>query len=377
MSGVRRHVVLLGLLAGLLAMAAAPIARAQSVPAGEDSLRSAVTRERFYFVMPDRFANGSPANDRGGLSGAREVTGFDPTRKGWYHGGDLPGLISKLDYIKGLGTTAIWLTPSFKNKPVQGLGTPFPSAGYHGYWITDFTQIDPHLGSNADLRALVDGAHARGMKVFFDIITNHTADVIKSADNQYGYVSKAAAPYKDADRHRVRRPRLRGQGHVPDARPDGVVPASAARPGRRGERQVARVAQRRHALPQPRQQRPSPARTRSTATSPASTTSSRRTSRSCAGCRSIYDTWIRGFRIDGFRIDTMKHVNLEFWQQFLPHIEATATAAGRPDFFAFGEVFDSFSNPFLSRFTTAGKRPGGARLPVPAAGARLRLVQAD
>src|SRR6266496_2994062 len=81
-----------------------------------DSLRVPLTRERFYFVMPDRFENGETANDRGGLSGPREVTGFDPTHKGWYHGGDLKGLISKLDYIKGLGTTAIWLTPSFKNK---------------------------------------------------------------------------------------------------------------------------------------------------------------------------------------------------------------------------------------------------------------------
>src|SRR3954468_2908643 len=82
-----------------------------------DSLRESLTRERFYFLMPDRFANGDTSNDRGGLTGPREVTGFDPTRKGWYHGGDLTGMTSKLDYIKGLGTTAIWLTPSFKNKP--------------------------------------------------------------------------------------------------------------------------------------------------------------------------------------------------------------------------------------------------------------------
>src|SRR4051794_36482775 len=67
-----------------------------------DSLRDSLTRERFYLLMPDRFANGDTANDRGGLTGPREVTGFDPTRKGWYHGGDLKGMISKLDYIKGL-----------------------------------------------------------------------------------------------------------------------------------------------------------------------------------------------------------------------------------------------------------------------------------
>ena len=92
-----------------------------------DSLRTDLTRERFYFVMTDRFANGDSANDTGGYSvpagtQARLSTGFDPTDSGFYHGGDLRGLIGKLDYIKNLGTTAIWLTPSFKNNPVQGSG---------------------------------------------------------------------------------------------------------------------------------------------------------------------------------------------------------------------------------------------------------------
>jgi glycosidase len=195
--------VLVALIAALPLTGVAPAkdraraAHAHATPA-VDSLRAPLTRERFYFLMPDRFANGDAANDRGGLSGPREVTGFDPTRKGWYHGGDLKGAIAKLDYIADMGTTAIWLTPSFKNKPVQGLGTPFPSAAYHGYWITDFTQIDPHLGTNQDLRDLIDEAHARGMKVFFDIITNHTADVISYEENQFGYISKAQEPYRDA-----------------------------------------------------------------------------------------------------------------------------------------------------------------------------------
>ena len=70
-----------------------------------DSLRNGLTRERFYFVMADRFANGSTANDRGGLTGDRLATGYDPTDKGFYHGGDLKGVTDKLDYIKGLGTT--------------------------------------------------------------------------------------------------------------------------------------------------------------------------------------------------------------------------------------------------------------------------------
>src|SRR5947209_17170168 len=75
--------------------------------------------EVIYFLLPDRFENGDPANDRGGLSGDRLHTGFDPTSKGFYHGGDINGLIKRLDYIQGLGATAVWVAPIFKNKAVQ------------------------------------------------------------------------------------------------------------------------------------------------------------------------------------------------------------------------------------------------------------------
>src|SRR5688572_5550043 len=182
----------------LIAALAAGIAAA---PAGADqaqhSLRSPVTDESFYFVMADRFENGDASNDRGGLPDDRLVSGFDPTARGFYNGGDLKGLLERIDYIRGLGTDSIWLTPSFKNKAVQL--EDGPSAGYHGYWITDFTQIDPHLGTNADLRALIEAAHARGMKVYFDIITNHTADVIGYTDGaRLGYTSKDVEPYRDA-----------------------------------------------------------------------------------------------------------------------------------------------------------------------------------
>ena len=146
--------------------------------------------------MPDRFANGSTENDAGGRSGDRLVTGFDPTDKGFYHGGDLKGLTDKLDYVQALGATAIWLTPVFTNQPVQRSSTGF-SAGYHGYWGTDFTNIDPHLGTRDDYRELVNAAHARGMKVYFDVVVNHTADVIKYADcpSNCAYRSKADFPY--------------------------------------------------------------------------------------------------------------------------------------------------------------------------------------
>ena len=185
--------------------------------------RPGVTDQDFYFVMGDRFANGDPANDQGGLTGDRLVTGFDPTAKGFYNGGDLDGLRSKLDYVQGLGTDAIWLTPIFKNKAVQL--EDGPSAGYHGYWITDFTQVDPHLGTNQDLAELVDAAHDRGMKVFFDIITNHTADVIgygEGAPDGVRLEGRLAVP--DRERPAVRRPGLRRHRCLPDPRPRDVVP---------------------------------------------------------------------------------------------------------------------------------------------------------
>src|ERR1700677_3572443 len=125
----------------------------------------------FYFVMTDRFCNGSADNDTGGLSGGPDVSGFDPTRISHYHGGDFIGLTSKLDYIRQLGITAIWITPPFKNKPMQE-----DTAGFHRYWILDFTKIDPHLGTDAEFREFVAQAHARGMRVFLDIVANHTAD---------------------------------------------------------------------------------------------------------------------------------------------------------------------------------------------------------
>ena len=217
----------------------------------QHSLRAPLTGENFYFVMADRFENGRTDNDLGGLPAAKPISGFDPTDKGYYHGGDLAGPArSGIDYIQGLGTTAIWLTPSFKNKAVQ---PDDRSAGYHGYWITDFTQIDPHLGTNADLRGLVDDAHARGMKVFFDIITNHTADVIDYARGRApGVRVQGRRPYRDASGTAVRRPRLRRHRPFPPLDPSVSFPYTPFVPGGRAA-QGPRVAQRRDALPQPRE----------------------------------------------------------------------------------------------------------------------------
>jgi glycosidase len=314
------------------------------------SLRSSLTRERFYFVMADRFANGSTANDEGGLTGGPLSTGFDPTAKGFYHGGDLKGITAKLDYIKGMGTTAIWLTPSFKNKPVQGAPGE-ESAGYHGYWITDFTQIDPHLGTNADMTALIDAAHAKGMKVFFDIITNHTADVIDYQGGQHQYVSKKASPYEKADgttfddRDYVNQtfPAMDPATSFPYVPFFHGGDATAKTPAwlndplmyhNRGDSTFAGESSTYgdfSGLDDLFTERPEVVK----------------------GMGDIYKKWV-DFGIDGFRIDTVKHVNIEFWQKFVPDILAEAKAVKNDDFFAFGEVYDG--NPaVMSQFTTEGK----------------------
>ena len=198
------------------------------------SLRAPLTGENFYFVMADRFAQGSEANDDGDPAAdldpdAYDTHGFRPSHKGYYHGGDLKGMLDRIDYIQRLGTTAIWLTPSFKNKPVQGGAVR--SAGYHGYWITDFTQIDPHLGTNQDLANLVEAAHDRGMKVFFDIITNHTADVISyEQPTPYGYVSKDAVPYRTAAGNPFDDRDFAGTGGFPALDPDTSFPFTPVNP---------------------------------------------------------------------------------------------------------------------------------------------------
>ena len=317
-----------------------------------DSLRGPLTREQFYFVMADRFANGDPTNDAGGLSGDRLATGLDPTDKGFFHGGDVQGLSDKLDYIDGLGTTAIWLTPSFKNRPVQGAGAD-ASAGYHGYWVTDFTQIDPHFGTNAELEEFIDEAHGRGIKVFFDIITNHTADVIDYEEQQYSYVDKDAVPYRDASGTAFDDRDFAGTDDFP------ALDAATSFPYTPTFRTEAdRTVKVPAWLNDPTNYHN---RGDSTFAGESSTYGDfiglddlfTEQPDVVDGMTDIYRAWV-DLGIDGFRIDTAKHVNMEFWQEFAPAIREHAASIGNDDFFAFGEVYDS--NPaYLSQFSTTGR----------------------
>lgn len=300
--------------------------------------------EVFYFVLPDRFHNGDPSNDQGAAANdqKRAVSrgGFDKSHKGMYHGGDLTGLTEKLPYLDNMGVSAIWLTPLLRNRAMQA-GT----SGYHGYWILDFTEIDPHLGSNAELKNFIDQAHKRNIKVFFDIITNHTADVIKykecHGEDGLGWIidvskgkdcpfisladlaqGKRYSPLIPKGDETLKTPAwLNNMAEYHNQGDSFWMGESAVRGDFAG-------------LDDLYTQKPSVVN----------------------GMIAIYQDIIDEFKPDGFRIDTVKHVNIEFWQQFSPALMQHAKKQGIENFFMFGEVY-SFEPELLSLFTTEAKIP--------------------
>jgi glycosidase len=332
---------------------------AVSATAAEAVRERAETDEIVYFVLPDRFENGNPANDRGGIEGDRLQHGFDPTSKAFFHGGDLQGLTARLDYIQALGATAVWLTPVFRNKPVQG-GPGQESAGYHGYWITDFTRVDPHLGDEAQMQAFVQAAHARGMKVYLDIIANHTADVIAYREcptDQCPYRSRADYPYSrhgglhgepinagftGSNFEKLTRPDFAYTPYLPPGEERSKVPQWLNDPllyHNRGNTTFAGESSEMGdfvGLDDLATENP----------------------RVVQGMIEIYGSWIDRYGVDGFRIDTARHVNPEFWQAFVPAMLQRAAAKGIAHFHIFGEVSTSdIDVALLARYTRDAKLP--------------------
>jgi glycosidase len=341
MMGRRPRSRTLLLSAALASLAGAAAAQSASL----EALRQRPAQDEvIYFLLPDRFANGDPANDRGGLTGNRLATGFDPQDAGFYHGGDLRGLTGRLDYLQGLGVTALWIAPVFANKTVQGPPGQ-ESAAYHGYWITDFTRVDPHFGTNDDFRALVDAAHARGMKVYLDIVINHTADVIRYREcpaNDCAYRWKGDYPYQrhggldgeainpgftgapGSDFSTLTRSDYAWTPYVPAGEEYVKAPAWLNDPAlyhNRGNSAwygEARLDGDFAGLDDLFTEHP----------------------RVVQGFIDLYGQWIDDYGIDGYRIDTARHVNPEFWQAFVPAILERARANGIPNFHIFGETYD-------------------------------------
>lgn len=218
-----------------------------------------------YFVIVDRFADGDPANNQN----------VDRTAKGTFHGGDLAGLRAELDEIASLGATAIWITPVVKNIDGFVTGAGFPDWGYHGYWADDFTQLDPRFGTEAELKALVDDCHRRGMKVLLDVVYNHA-----------GYESR----------------------YLEDPATRGWLRSEAL--GTCGQDDITSCVA---GLPDFKTERPEVA--------------------TWLLDRQI--EWAKRSGVDGFRLDTVKHVAHDFWQQHRRRTRAEV----RPDFFLLGEVW--------------------------------------
>lgn len=127
-----------------------------------DRNQGVTDKDFIYLIMPDRFANGDPSNDK--VAGMKDQS-LNRDSMYYRHGGDLQGIIDHLDYIKDLGATAIWLTPEIEND--------MSHASYHGYAATDLYKIDPRYGTNELYKTYAEKCHALGLKVIKDIVHNH------------------------------------------------------------------------------------------------------------------------------------------------------------------------------------------------------------
>lgn len=306
-----------------------------------------------YFVMTDRFHNGNPDNDH-----SFNRRSDDKDIIGTFHGGDIRGVIEKLDYIEALGANAIWMTPLVEQ--VHGFvgggkNGDFPFYAYHGYWALDYTRLDPNFGSDEDLRTLVREAHQRGIRLIWDTVINHVGyatgqdlvdfnvDVFKpgqSIDNQWqpgpgqtwhSFSDSIDAHSPNWDRQWWSSDWVRGE--LPGYQQPGADDLTMALAG----------------LPDLRTEQ-------ATATGLPALLSNKSDTRAAAVKRPVarhvidWQTyWIREFGIDAFRSDTAKHVELERWLE-LKEAATEALAdwkAANPDqalddspFWMVGEVFD-------------------------------------
>ena len=140
---------------------------------GQVRVKGVNASDLVYLIMPDRFANGDTSND---IGPSMRDTQRDRTNPFSRHGGDLEGVEEKLDYLKDLGVTALWMTPVIENNMPLESEWGGKVAGYHGYWFTDHYTIEPRLGGEPAYRSLITSIHQRGMKVIQDAVYNHVGE---------------------------------------------------------------------------------------------------------------------------------------------------------------------------------------------------------
>jgi len=302
--------------------------------------------EIIYFLLPDRFSDGKEAQrpmlDRANLRAARppgfrfdkwaQAGGNDraglssPTER--FQGGTIAGIRSKLDYLKGLGVTTLWIGPVFKQRAHVD--------SFHGYAIQDFLDVDPRFGNRRDLVDLVDAAHAQGLRVILDIVLNHSGTNWIYADGQLTPPLKSfPSSYQKGDW-------FDGNGGfvssiAPEAVDDGVWPSelqpddyyTRAGGGAGGDADFSGDLSELHAnfrrtdLPDGRRD---------------FNFDNNEVLSNLARC---YKYWIALTDCDGFRLDTFKHVPEETGRNFCGTIKEFAANLGKVDFFLVGEVAGS------------------------------------
>jgi glycosidase len=283
------RLALIALLTSLLA----PLTSLYAQTPITDVARSGIDKEVIYFVMPDRYRNGDSSNDN--------FPGFNPTHTAFFHGGDLKGLTGNcvdddgLARLKKLGFTAIWLTPLVVQQPPTDGG-----AGYHGYWGVDFLGVDPHLGTKEDLLALSSCAKKLGLKLILDVVTNHTGDIVWY-NNRDAYIPDK---YKN-----IKNPNWLNE--ISNYHNYGDMnscwsPGACVRDGDF------------FGLDDLATEKPEVYN----------------------GLADVYGDWIEKYGFVGFRVDTARHLDDQFFKNWSPQINQIAEKSGIANFTIFGEVWE-------------------------------------
>ncbi len=289
--------------------------------------------EIIYQIIVDRFEDGDVNNDYN----------VDRSSLAQYQGGDWQGIIDRLDYLEQLGVTAIWISPAVKNVE-EDAGV----AGYHGYWTQDFLNVNPHFGTKAKLREMVERCHQRGIKVILDIVTNHVGQLF------YYDINKNGKPDVSISGSGSGSAITRVTEYDPDYSPNGIMSFTSL-----GEGGLAPLIWQNdpftnHAPPMPVEfQNPDWYHRKGRVTDwnnseqvvlgdfPGGLKDLKTENPQVREkLIEVFFEWIKDFNFDGFRIDTLKHVEHGFWQTFCPAIRERAKEIGKENFLMFGEAFD-------------------------------------
>ena len=291
---------------------------ALSLPARSDQTPEFWQSQSIYQLMTDRFFDGDASNNN--AEGNYNPSGNSGTS---VHGGDFKGIEQKLDYIKSLGATAIWISPVVLNA----------NGEFHGYAGRDFYQVAPHWGTLADLQHFIQAAHARGLLLIDDIIVNHGGDLIYSTDSGYGNFRSPPAGYN-------LNYRISSKTYPPPFDLNATNTSLSALFHNNGTIQDYNI-------------------DAQVVLGELSGLDDFKTESDYVRARmtEIYEYWIGQVGFDGFRIDTVKHVEMGFWQAWCPPVHDWAAANGKPNFFMFGEIYDG-SDAKCGSYT--GTQGGGA-----------------